>query len=83
MDADGPAPKALLADKGYDADFIRHDMEKRGGVAMIPDQAEPPRATTVRPIHSDMGASTMSARKLSNDLNAHHIHVGCAMISIT
>ena len=26
----------LLADKGYDADFIRQNMEKRGGVAMIP-----------------------------------------------
>ena len=36
MDADGPAPKVLLADKGYDADFIREDMERRGGVAMIP-----------------------------------------------
>jgi hypothetical protein len=24
----------LLADKGYDADFIRDDMEKRGGIAM-------------------------------------------------
>jgi len=36
MDADGPAPKVLLADKGYDADFIRQDMQKRGGVAMIP-----------------------------------------------
>jgi transposase len=36
MDADGPAPKVLLADKGYDADFIRQDMEGRGGVAMIP-----------------------------------------------
>ena len=44
MDADGPAPKVLLADRpvlsevegGYDADFIREDMEKRGGVAMIP-----------------------------------------------
>lgn len=36
MDADGPAPKVLLADKGYDADFIRADMERRGGTAMIP-----------------------------------------------
>ena len=36
MDADGPAPKVLLADKGYDADFIREDMDRRGGVAMIP-----------------------------------------------
>ncbi len=36
MDADGPVPKVLLADKGYDADFIRKDMEKRGGTAMIP-----------------------------------------------
>ena len=36
MNADGPAPKVLLADKGYDADFIRQDMERRGGIAMIP-----------------------------------------------
>jgi transposase len=36
MDAEGPAPKVLLADKGYDADFIRHDMGRRGGFAMIP-----------------------------------------------
>jgi len=36
MNADGPAPKVLLADKGYDADFIREDIEQRGGVAMIP-----------------------------------------------
>jgi transposase len=36
MDADGPAPKVLLADKGYDADFIRLDMVRRGGFAMIP-----------------------------------------------
>lgn len=36
MDAEGPAPRVLLADKGYDADFIREDMERRGGVAMIP-----------------------------------------------
>jgi len=36
MDADGPAPKVLLADKGYDADFIRKDMERRGGMAIIP-----------------------------------------------
>jgi len=36
MNADGPAPKVLLADKGYDADFIREDMERRGGITMIP-----------------------------------------------
>ena len=36
MDADGPDPKVLLADKGYDADFIRADMEARGGIAVIP-----------------------------------------------
>lgn len=36
MNADGPSPKVLLADKGYDADFIREDMAKRGGTAMIP-----------------------------------------------
>jgi transposase len=36
MEEDGPAPKVLLADKGYDADFIRKDMEERGGIAIIP-----------------------------------------------
>jgi transposase len=36
MEAEGPAPKVLLADKGYDADFIRYDMQSRGGFAMIP-----------------------------------------------
>jgi len=36
MNADGPAPKVLLGDKGYDVDFIRQDMESRGGLAMIP-----------------------------------------------
>ena len=36
MEADGPEPKVLIADKGYDADRIRHDMEQRGGVAVIP-----------------------------------------------
>lgn len=36
MEADGPAPKVLLADRGYDADFIREDMSARGGVAIIP-----------------------------------------------
>lgn len=46
--AHGLAPKGLLADKGYDADFIRQDMEKRGGTAMIPHQAEPT-GSTARP----------------------------------
>jgi len=32
----GPVPRVLLADRGYDADFIRDDMEARGGVAIIP-----------------------------------------------
>ena len=36
MNADGPAPTVLLAAKGYDADFMRENMEKRGGVAIIP-----------------------------------------------
>ena len=39
MDEEGPEPRVLLADKGYDADFIREDMEKRGGYAMIPTRS--------------------------------------------
>ncbi len=34
--AGGPQPKVLLADRGYDADYIREDMAQRGGVAIIP-----------------------------------------------
>ena len=36
MEEEGPPAKVLLADKGYDADFIRNDMDQRGGFAMIP-----------------------------------------------
>ena len=34
----GRDPKVLIADKGYDADFIRNDVDKRGGVAVIPSR---------------------------------------------
>jgi transposase len=36
MESGGPEPKILIGDRGYDADFIREDMEERGGVAVIP-----------------------------------------------
>ena len=32
----GPDPKVLLADRGYDADRIRADVEQRGGATVIP-----------------------------------------------
>ncbi len=36
MNADGPALRGLLAAKGYDANFILEETEKRDGVAIIP-----------------------------------------------
>ena len=36
MDQPGPRPCVLLADKGYDADFILADLEARGVAAVIP-----------------------------------------------
>lgn len=36
MDEPGPQPRVLLADKGYDADFILADLETRGVAAVIP-----------------------------------------------
>ncbi len=36
MNAHGPAPRVLLADKGYDSDHIRASLEEAGAVAMIP-----------------------------------------------
>ncbi len=36
MDQPGPRPRVLLADKGYDADFILADLEARGVAAVIP-----------------------------------------------
>ena len=36
MDQPGPRPRVLLADKGYDADFILADLDARDVVAVIP-----------------------------------------------
>jgi transposase len=36
MEAKVPPPKVLLADRGYDANRIRDDIDRRGGVSMIP-----------------------------------------------
>jgi transposase len=36
MDEPGPAPKVLIADKGYDSDAIINDLAKRGIEAVIP-----------------------------------------------
>ncbi len=36
METGAPDPKVLLADKGYDSDAIRADIEERGGVPVIP-----------------------------------------------
>ena len=36
MDEPGPAPRVLLADKGYDADFILADLDARDVAAVIP-----------------------------------------------
>lgn len=36
MDEPGPQPRVLLADKGYDADFIREDLDARSVAAVIP-----------------------------------------------
>ena len=36
MEEPGPAPKVLLADKGYDSDAIRDDPDTRGIAPMIP-----------------------------------------------
>tara|TARA_R110000751_G_scaffold32401_2_gene81459 strand:+ start:1567 stop:1875 length:309 start_codon:yes stop_codon:yes gene_type:complete len=34
--ANGPPARVPLADRGYDSDAIRQDMEARGGVAVMP-----------------------------------------------
>ena len=36
IDNDLPQPKVLLADRGYDSDHIREDVEQRGGTPIIP-----------------------------------------------
>ena len=36
MDEDAPEPKVLIADRGYDADPIRSDVESRGATPVIP-----------------------------------------------
>lgn len=54
MDEPGPAPRVLLADKRYDADFILADLEARGVAAVIPAK----RNRNVQPvIHTTSTAS--------------------------
>ena len=36
MAASAPDPKVFLADKGYDSDRVRADIESRGGIPVIP-----------------------------------------------
>jgi len=36
MEEPAPEPKVLLADRGYDADAIRQDIEERGATPIIP-----------------------------------------------
>ena len=36
MDQPGPRPRVLLADKGYDANFIRDDLAAKSVTAVIP-----------------------------------------------
>ena len=36
LDADGPEPKLLIADRGYDADWLRETMEARSITSIIP-----------------------------------------------
>lgn len=36
MEEPAPGPRVLLADRGYDADAIRTDIEARGGTTVIP-----------------------------------------------
>ena len=36
MRENGPEPKVILADRGYDADAIRADIERRGATPVIP-----------------------------------------------
>jgi len=39
MAEDAPEPAALLADKGYDSDAVRDDLESRGATSVIPTKA--------------------------------------------
>ena len=48
MDDDLPPPKVLIADKGYDSDAIRADVEARGGTPVIP-----PRRNRKNPVQVD------------------------------
>lgn len=39
MDEEAPDPAAMLADKGYDSDAIRSDLERRGADPVIPTKS--------------------------------------------
>ena len=50
MDEELPDPDAMLADKGYDSDAIRHDLEKRGIEPVIPTKSN---RKVQRPVRSE------------------------------
>ena len=39
VNGDLPAAKVFIADKGYDSDHIRRDVEQRGGASVIPSRS--------------------------------------------
>jgi transposase len=57
MQEEAPDPTQMLADKGYDSDAIRHDLEARGAEPVIP-----PKSTRKAPRPYDKSAYRMRNR---------------------
>ncbi len=69
MDADVPAPRVFLADRGYDADRIRDDIEARGGTTVIPSRKS--RKTDI-PVESYIYALRNRIKRCFNKLKNSH-----------
>ena len=68
MDADLPTPKVFLADRGYDADRIRDDINARGGTPVIPRRKN--RKTEI-PVDSYIYALRNRIERCFNKLKTH------------
>ncbi len=69
MDADGAAPRVLLADRGHDADLISEDMAARDGVAVTETTIEEP--ATVEDGVLDVSLQSDPAHNKAGDIGPH------------
>lgn len=83
MNADASAPGVSFADKGYDANFDREDVDMRGGGAIIPTKrnllAQLPVDAAIYPLRHPLTATQASSTASQSDCGCANLlmHPSC------